>query len=80
MTSQNMLRLGSSIRLTRPEIARFTEITGFEPEDVRTTGDLKAYVSRCKAYYWGTSRDTQFLHWLIDREWSNCISQRPLSS
>ena len=30
--------------------------------------DLDAYIARCKAHYWGRSRDTQFLHWLIDQE------------
>ncbi len=75
-----MLRLGSRIRLTRPEIERFTEITGFEPVDVRTPEALQDYVARCKAFYWGTSRDTRFLHWLIDRERDRCFSQQPPSA
>lgn len=63
-----MLRLGQQIRLTRREVERFTEITGFEPVNVRTLDDLCAYVDECKKHYWGVSDDTRFLHYLIDRE------------
>lgn len=68
-----MLCLGSCIRLTRLEIERLHRITGIEPTDVRTLADLEAYVRRCKAHYWGVSRETQFLHWLIDRELERCL-------
>lgn len=68
-----MLRLGNHIRLTTKEIERFTEITGFIPEDVKTLDDLDAYICQCKKYYWGTSKATRFLHWLIDRERSRCL-------
>ncbi|EXI82591.1 MAG: hypothetical protein AW10_00377 [Candidatus Accumulibacter appositus] len=67
-----MIRLGSQIRLTRREVERFRKITDIEPVDVRTLVDLDAYIDRCKAYYWGVSKDTQFLHWLIDREYALC--------
>jgi len=67
-----MLRLGQQIRLTRREVERFTQITAIEPVGIRSLGDLDAYVARCKAYYWGVSRDTQFLHWLIDGEVRKC--------
>ncbi|WP_413914506.1 hypothetical protein [Candidatus Skiveiella danica] len=40
--------------------------------DIRTLDDLDAYIARCKAHYWGVSQDTQFLHWLIDREYAQC--------
>jgi len=63
-----MIRLGLHIRLTRPEAERLYRLTDIEPVDIRTPADLDAYVARCKAHYWGRSRDTQFLHWLIDRE------------
>lgn len=68
-----MLCLGSRIRLTRLEIERLHRITNIEPADVRTLADLEAYVQRCKAHYWGVSRETQFLHWLIDREIERCL-------
>jgi hypothetical protein len=64
----SMLRLGTHIRLTRPEAERLYRLTDIEPVDIRTPADLDAYVARCKAHYWGRSRDTQFLHWLIDQE------------
>lgn len=67
-----MLRLGSAIRLTRREVERFTLVTGIEPVGVRTEADLLCYVARCKAHYWGTSSDTRYLHWLIDRELDGC--------
>jgi hypothetical protein len=67
-----MIRLGSQIRLTRREIERFRKITDIEPVDIRTLDDLDAYVARCKAHYWGVSQETQFLHWLIDREYAQC--------
>lgn len=67
-----MLRLGHQVRLTRREIERFTRITGIAPVGVRTLVDLEAYIARCKAHYWGVSRETQFLHWLIDREHQQC--------
>lgn len=67
-----MIRLGSQIRLTRREVERFWKITDIEPVDIRTLDDLDAYIARCKAHYWGVSKDTQFLHWLIDREYAEC--------
>ena len=67
-----MLRLGHHVRLTRREIERFTKITGIAPVGIRTLADLDAYIARCKAHYWGVSRETQFLHWLIDREYQQC--------
>jgi hypothetical protein len=65
--------MGTIIRLTSREIARFTQITGFVPENVKTLDDLDAYVAHCKRYYWGVSEDTRYLHWLIDRERSRCL-------
>lgn len=67
-----MIRLGHQIRLTRREVDRFTRITAIEPVDIRTPVDLDAYVARCKAHYWGSSKETKFLHWLIDREYGHC--------
>lgn len=64
------------IRLTRKEVERLTKITGFEPVNVKTLEDLDAFIAQCKRYYWGASRDTQFLHWLIDKERSCCIGGR----
>ncbi len=63
-----MLRGSNQIRLTRREVERFTMITGFEPVNVKSLGDLYAYVKECKDFYWGDSDDTRFLHYLIDRE------------
>jgi hypothetical protein len=68
-----MIRLGNRIRLTKAEVERFTEITGFEPVDVKTLDNFAGYVKKCKEYYWGTSSDTQFLHYLIDKEASGCL-------
>jgi hypothetical protein len=67
-----MIRLGHQIRLTRREVERFTKITAIEPAGVRTLADLEVYIAHCKAHYWGASRETQFLHWLIDREMETC--------
>ena len=67
-----MIRLGSQIRLSRREVERFRKITDIAPVDIRTLDDLDAYIARCKAHYWGVSKDTQFLHWLIDREYAQC--------
>lgn len=67
-----MIRFGPQIRLTRREVERFRKITDIEPVDIRTLDDLDAYIARCKAHYWGVSKDTQFLHWLIDREYAQC--------
>ena len=68
-----MIRLGKYIRLTKREVERLTVITGFEPSDVKTLDDLDAYILRCKRYYWGISKETRFLHWLIDKEYLRCI-------
>jgi hypothetical protein len=73
---RTMLRLGNQVRLTPKEIERLTKITGFEPVNVRTLRDLDAFVAACKRHYWGVSRDTRFLHWLIDKERSRCIGDR----
>ena len=69
-----MIRLGRQIRLTRREIERFREVTAFEPVGVRSPEALCAYVARCKAHYWGTSEETRFLHWLMDRELERCLA------
>jgi hypothetical protein len=71
-----MIRLGNQIRLTPREIARLEMITGFSPVGVKTMADFDAYVKQCKEYYWGVSRDTRFLHYLIDREKSACLGGR----
>ena len=67
-----MIRLGQQIRLTRKEIDRFTLLTAIEPVEIRTPADFDAYVARCKAHYWGVSKETKFLHWLIDQEVLQC--------
>ena len=67
-----MLRLGDQIRLTRTEIAMFTQITDIKPLAIRTLDGLDAYIARAKAHYWGVSEQTQFVHWLIDREYRQC--------
>ena len=67
-----MIHLDSKIRLTRREVERFRKITGIEPANIRTLVDLENYITRCKAHYWGVSEDTQFLHWLIEREYAQC--------
>ena len=67
-----MIHLDSQIRLTRREVERFRKITGIEPVGIRTLDDLENYIARCKAHYWGVSEETQFLHWLIDREYAQC--------
>lgn len=63
-----MLRLNQTVRLTPRDIARWHELTGFAPEGICTVAHLNAYISRCKAYYWGTSCETRYLHALIDYE------------
>jgi hypothetical protein len=68
-----MIRSGNTIRLTRREIERFGDITGFCPTGVKSVQDLDAYIARCKQHYWGVSDDTKFLHWLLDRERSRCF-------
>jgi hypothetical protein len=69
-----MLRLGFHIRLTRREIERLSWLTDIEPVGIRTVVDLDAYVAKCKTHYWGTSPDTQFLHWMIDEEVARCLA------
>ena len=68
-----MIRLGKHVRLTKKEVERFVTITGFVPSNVKTVDDLDAYVVRCKRHHWGVSKDTQFLHWLIDKERLRCL-------
>lgn len=63
-----MLRLNHSIRLTPRDMARWIQITGFAPQDIRCLAQLDAYIVQCKAYYWGASRETRYLHWLMDLE------------
>jgi hypothetical protein len=70
-----MLQTANSARLTRPELERWSRITGFEPVGVRTVDDLRRYVARCKQHYWGASDETRFLHWLIDEEVTRCVGQ-----
>jgi hypothetical protein len=70
--SDAMIRLNQQIRLTRREVERFVKITDLVPEHIHTFEDFDAYVARCKAHYWGVSKDTRFMHWLIDRERDRC--------
>jgi hypothetical protein len=56
----------------RPEVERFTTITGLEPVNVKMPGDLDAYICQCKRHYWGTSEAIRFLHWLIDKDRLRC--------
>lgn len=67
-----MIRLGQQVRLTRREVERFTKITDIAPVGIRTLAEFDVYIARCKAHYWGVSRETQFLHWLIEREYQRC--------
>lgn len=67
-----MIRLDQQVRLTRREVERFTKITAIAPVGIRTLAELDAYIASCKAHYWSVSHDTQFLHWLIDREYQQC--------
>lgn len=68
-----MLRLGEKIRLTGNEVERFVLITDIVPDAVRTEEDLRAYVQECKRHYWGSSEQTVYLHWLLDREVALCL-------
>ena len=58
-----MLRLlnTNSIRLTRREIERFTLISGFCPDWVKTIDQLMAFVAWCKNHYGSDSSDGRFL-------------------
>ncbi len=67
-----VIRFGSRVRLTHREVERFHRITDIEPVNIRSLDDLDTYVARCKAHYWGVSKETRFLHWLIDREYAQC--------
>lgn len=69
-----MIHCGSKIRLTRPEVERFTQITGFEPTDVKTLDDLDRYIRECKTHFWGKSKDTRLLHFLLDEQRSRCLT------
>ena len=73
ITAPTMIRLGSQIRLTRLEVERFSKITDIVPVGICTFDDLEAYIACCKAHYWGVSKETRFLHWLIDREVDRCL-------
>jgi hypothetical protein len=74
----DVLRGAKTLRLTQRESARWLRITGFKPTEVRSEADLKLYVQRCKLYFWGTSEDTRFLHFLIDTELRRNLSQEPI--
>ena len=69
----DMLRLGNKLRLTAPEVERFTRITGIEPVGVKSLDDLDDYIDRCKDYYRSASKEARFLHWLLDQERSRCL-------
>ena len=69
-----MIRFGKSIRLTRREVERFTQITGFEPVGVKTLDDLDAYIRQCKNHYFKDgSKEAEILHWLVDEQLSRCV-------
>jgi hypothetical protein len=63
-----MTRGEGKLRLSARDVRRWKRITGFEPVGIGCFEDLAAYVKMCKAHYWGTSKETRFIHWLIDEE------------
>lgn len=67
-----MLRYGDRLVLSDLDIRRWTRITGFEPTAISTFADLESYVRECKRYYIGPSKDSAFIHWLIDLEFERC--------
>lgn len=68
-----MVRSGSKLRLSARDRRRWTRITGFEPVGISCVEDLATYVQACKTHYWGTSKQTRFMHWLIDEEFRRCV-------
>lgn len=68
-----MFRDDGKLRLSTRDLRRWARITGFEPVGIRCLADLAAYVQVCKAHYWGTSKETRFIHWLIDEEFRRCV-------
>ena len=67
-----MLRYGNRLVLSDVDIRRWTRITGFEPTTISTFADLETYVHECKRYYDSPSKDSAFIHWLIDVEFERC--------
>ena len=67
-----MLRYGDWLVLSEVDIRRWTRITGFEPTTISTFADLETYVHECKRYYDSPSKDSAFIHWLIDVEFERC--------
>lgn len=72
-----MLRYGNRLVLSDVDIRRWTRITGFEPMAISTMADLEAYVRDCKRYYDSPSKDSAFIHWLIDVEFERCGGRTP---
>lgn len=68
-----MFRDDGKLRLSTRDLRRWARITGFEPVGIRCVADLAAYVQVCKAHYCGTSKETRFIHWLIDEEFRRYI-------
>lgn len=68
-----MLRLGSHIRLTAPEIEYLFYVTNIDPGNIRSLAQLKRYIRKCKRHYWGTSQATRTLHRMIDDAYQSCL-------
>jgi hypothetical protein len=62
-----------SIRLTRKEIERFTLVSGFSPDWVKTLDQLMAFVSWCKTYYGTHTEDGRFLQRHVDATLHFCL-------
>lgn len=60
-----MLRCGTSIRLTQPEIDCLNIVTGHSPVGIRTVDELDMFIDRCKRKYRGFP-DTPKLYAVID--------------
>lgn len=67
-----MIRYGNRLTLSAVDVRRWTRITGFEPTAISTFTDLETYVHECKRYYDSPSKDSAFIHWLIDVEFERC--------
>lgn len=66
------IRFGERVRLAPGDRRRLKKLIDHDPGDIRTFAQLRELMLRHRRRYPGVSRETQFLHWLMDQEW-NCL-------
>ena len=64
------IRFGNQVRLAPGDRERLTSLIEHDPGPIRSFAQLRALILRHLAKCHGVSQGSEFIHWLMDREWN----------